>query len=108
MSELMDTGDFDVGEKQAYDRLIDGKDVRYKSSYTYEQRVCLAILEDAYKYFKAKGITINSLKHFTDGFIDLGPSEDRKSRSEVVESLKAKIDFLEKQNLTNQQNNQIR
>ena len=107
--EVMENYDDDgmMQEKQPYDRLVDGKDSRYKSEFTQEQRSCIAILESSYTHFFKKGITISVLSNFLISYIELGASVDRKSRTELVDSLKAKIDFLEKQQIAQNQANQI-
>jgi hypothetical protein len=110
MEHLDNYGDNDdiMGEKQPYDRLVDGKDARYKSEYNQDQRSCIAILEDTYEHFKKANINVLALKNFIKAYIELGASVDRKSRKELIDSLKAKIDFLERQQITAQQQNQIR
>jgi hypothetical protein len=107
--EVLDNYDSDVAqEKQPYDRLVDGKDARYKSEYNQDQRGCIAILESAYGHFLKAHINITVLQNFLLSYIELGASVDRKSRKELVDSLKAKIDFLERQQIAQNQSNQLR
>ena len=98
----------DIGEKQAHDRLIDGKDIRFKTELTDEQRGIISSIETSINHFSKKGIDLYVANKFVLTFIDMGASVDRKSRREVVDALKAKNDFLEKQLIAQQQNNNIR
>ena len=102
------TDNLDIGEKQAYDRLIDGKDIRYKTEINQEQRCIISSIETSINHFEKKKINLHVAKQFLLTFIDMGASVDRKSRKEVVDSLKAKTDFLERQLIADKQNNQLR
>jgi hypothetical protein len=108
MELLNDSNDLNIGEKQSYDRLIDGSDIRFKTEVTMEQRCAIASIESSILHFGNKNINLSVADRFVKSFIDMGASVDRKSRKEIVESLKSKTDFLEKQQIQQQQNNQIR
>ena len=100
--------DYDMSEKQAYDRLIDGKDIRYKTEINHDQRCIISAVETSINHFRKKKIDLYVANQFLLTFIDMGASIDRKSRKEVVDSLKAKTDFLERQLIADKQNNQLR
>ena len=100
--------DYDLGEKQAYDRLIDGKDIRFKIEINQEQRCIISSIETSINHFDKKNIKLHVASQFLFTFIDMGASIDRKSRIEVVDALKAKADFLERELITDKQNNQLR
>lgn len=100
--------DMDISEKQSYDRLIDGKDVRYKTEINYEQRSIISSIETSIEHFENKGVVLHVAKRFLLTFIEMGPSIDRKSRLEMVEALKAKIEAIERQQEIERQNQQLR
>lgn len=102
-----DNNDFD-GEKQSYDRLMDGKDIRYKTEVNSDQRSIIPLIETSIEHFSKKGINLSVAKRFVLSFIDMGASLDRKSRSEVVKALSEKSNFIEKQALMEKQNNIIK
>jgi len=107
--EILDNiGDLNLGEKQSYDRLVDGTDIRYKTEITDEQRSIISCIETSIMHFGNKGIKLHVATKFVLSYIEMGASIDRKSRGELVESLKAKLDFLEKEQIMNKQSNQIR
>jgi hypothetical protein len=108
MELLNDDEQTDFSEKQAYDRLMDGKDIRWKTEVTDEQRCIIPSIETSIKHFEKKGIKLYVAQNFVLSFIDMGASIDRKSRKETVEALKAKLDFLEKNQLMDKQSNIIR
>ena len=102
------SGDLDIGEKQSYDRLIDGKDIRYKTEINNDQRCIISSIETSIEHFKKKGINLFVADKFLLTFIDMGASIDRKSRKEIVEALKAKIEAIEQQQAADRQNAQMR
>lgn len=103
-----DNDDYDINEKQSYDRLIDGKDIRFKTDITYEQRSIISSIETSINHFAKKGINLNVAGKFVLSYIDMGASIDRQSRKEIVESLKSKNEFIEKQQVMQQQQKVIR
>lgn len=105
---LNDEENYDLSEKQSYDRLMDGQDIRFKTEITHEQRCVIPSIETSIQHFKEKGITLHVAEKFKNSFIDMGASVERKSRKETVEALKAKIDFMEKAILTDKQANIIK
>ena len=109
MQLLNDTGgDFDISEKQSYDRLIDGKDIRFKTEINSDQRCVISSIETSIEHFKKKGINLYVVDRFLLTFIDFGASVDRKSRGEMVEALKAKIEAIEQQQAADRANQQVR
>ena len=108
MELLNNDNNIDIGEKQSYDRLIDGSDIRFKTEVTSEQRSIIPSIETSILHFAKKKINLHVAENYVLSFIDMGASLDRKSRKEIVESLKSKTDFLEKQQIQQNQNNQIR
>jgi hypothetical protein len=108
MELINDNDDYDVSEKQSYDRLIDGKDIRFKTEITDDQRGIIACIETSIVHFAKKNINLHVATKFVLSYIDMGASLDRKSRKEIVESLKAKHDFMERQQIQQTANNQIK
>lgn len=109
MELLNDNGnDFDIGEKQSYDRLVDGKDIRFKTDINQEQRCIISSVETSIEHFKKKNINLYVANQFLKTFIDMGASIDRLSRKELVDSLKAKIDAIEREQIMDKQNEQLR
>jgi hypothetical protein len=106
--EILNDNNYDLDEKQSYDRLIDGKDIRFKTEINDDQRSIISCIETSINHFEKKGIKLHVATRFVLSFIDMGASLDRKSRKEVVDSLKSKADFLEKQQIVQQQNQQLR
>jgi hypothetical protein len=100
--------DLDISEKQSYDRLIDGKDIRFKTEINNDQRCIISSIETSIEHFKNKEITLYVAKRFLLTFIDMGASIDRKSRKEIVDALKSKIDAIERQQLVEKQQQQLR
>jgi hypothetical protein len=100
--------DLDLGDKQSYDRLIDGKDIRFKTELTDDQRGIISSIETSIKHFATKGITLYVADRFLLTFIDMGASVDRKSRKEMVESLVAKKEAMEREQIVNKQQQQMR
>jgi hypothetical protein len=100
--------DIDIGEKQSYDRLIDGKDIRFKTEIDTDQRCFISCIETSIDHFKKKGVNLDVANRFVLTFIDMGASVDRKSRKEIVDSLKAKVDAIERQQAVDKQNQQLR
>jgi hypothetical protein len=98
----------DISEKQSHDRLIDGQDIRFKTEITYEQRGIISCIETSIKHFKNKNIILYVASNFVLSYIDMGANIDRKSRKEVVEALKAKSEFIEKEQIMAKQNAQMR
>lgn len=110
MSQLItdiNENDIDLSEKQSYDRLIDGRDIRFKTEINQEQRSVIGSIESSIMHFGNKGIVLHVANRFLLTFIDMGASMDRKSRKEIVEALKAKNDFLEKQLIMDKQLKQL-
>jgi hypothetical protein len=95
--------DMDISEKQSYDRLIDGKDIRFKTEINTDQRCIISSIETSIKHFKDKKINLYVADRFLLTFIDMGASIDRKSRKEVVDALKSKIDAIEREQLLQKQ-----
>jgi hypothetical protein len=109
MELITDTNDnMDLGEKQSYDRLIDGKDIRFKTEINYEQRCVISSIETSIEHFKKKGINLNVANRFVLTFIDMGASVGRQSRKEIVEALKAKVDAIEREYIANKQAQQLK
>jgi hypothetical protein len=110
MVELLNdnANDFDLSEKQSYDRLIDGKDIRYKTEITDDQRGIISSIETSIKHFEDKKINLSVAKKFVLSYIEMGASVERKSRKEMVDSLKAKIDSIEREAIINKQNQQLK
>lgn len=102
------SGDLDISEKQSYDRLIDGRDIRFKTEITDDQRGIIGSIETSIKHFANKGVTLHVANRFLLTFIDMGASVGRKSRAEMVEALKAKVDAIERERMIEKQNNQMR
>lgn len=100
--------DIDFSEKQSYDRLIDGKDIRFKTEINSEQRSIISSIETSIGHFAKKGIKLHVAEQFVLSFIDMGASVDRKSRTEMVDSLKSKTEFLERQQIVTQQGKQLK
>ena len=100
--------DLDISEKQSYDRLIDGKDIRFKTEINQEQRCIISSIETSIDHFAKKNIKLYVADRFVLTFIDMGASVERKSRKEMVESLKAKVDSIEREQIINKQNQQLR
>lgn len=103
-----DNNNFDIGEKQSYDRLIDGRDIRFKTEISDDQRSIISCIETSIDHFNKKGITLHVAIKYVLSFIDLGASVDRQSRKEMVDSLKAKIDSIERQQLMEKQQQQLK
>jgi hypothetical protein len=101
-------GDLDISEKQSYDRLIDGQDIRFKTEITDDQRGIVSCIETSIDHFKKKGINLDVANRFVLTFIDMGASIDRKSRKEMVESLVAKKEAMEREQVVNKQQQQMR
>lgn len=110
MPQLITDNDdnLDLSEKQSYDRLIDGKDIRYKTEINTDQRCIISSIETSIEHFRNKGINLYVADRFLLTFIDMGASVDRKSRKEMVEALKAKIDAIEQQQAADRANQQMR
>jgi hypothetical protein len=100
--------DFDIGEKQSYDRLIDGKDIRFKTEIDVDQRCIISLIETSITHFKDKNINLNVAKNFVLSFIDMGASVNRQSRKEIVDALKAKIEAIERAQMVDKQQQQMR
>ena len=107
MQLMSEQQDIDISEKQSYDRLIDGQDIRYKTEITDEQRSIVSCIETSINHFAKKGIILHVATRFVLSYIDMGASVDRKSRKEVVDALKSKLDFIEKNQMVEKQNNII-
>ena len=108
MELLNDNNNQDFSEKQSYDRLIDGSDIRFKTEITTDQRCAISSIETQIKHFANKHINLYVADRFVLSFIDMGASVDRKSRKEIVESLKAKQEFMERQQIATQQQNVLK
>lgn len=110
MQLINDSSDdnIDLSEKQSYDRLIDGKDIRFKTEITDDQRGIISSIETSIEHFGKKNITLFVATKFLLTYIDMGASLDRKSRKEMVDALKAKVDYLEHQLIMDKQNQQLR
>lgn len=100
--------DLDISEKQSYDRLIDGKDIRFKTEVDADQRCIISSIETSIEHFKRKNIELYVADRFVLTFIDMGASVDRKSRKEMVESLVAKKEAMEREQIINKQQQQLR
>ena len=100
--------DIDISEKQSYDRLIDGKDIRFKTEINTDQRCTISSIETSISHFEKKGIHLDVATRFVLTFIDMGASIDRKSRKEIVEALQAKVDAIERQQMVEKQNQQLK
>jgi hypothetical protein len=100
--------DLDISEKQSYDRLIDGKDIRFKTEIDYDQRSIISSIETSIKHFEKKKINLYVAKNYVLSFIDLGASLNRQSRKEMVDSLKSKVENIDRQQLINKQQQQLK
>jgi hypothetical protein len=85
--------------------LVSGKNIKFKTQITEEQRGAISILLHAYKLCLKYGINFDGLKYVLDEFIDFGASVDRKSRNEFVDAQKAQM--LQQQLQNQQHNNQV-
>jgi hypothetical protein len=106
--EILNDNNYDLDEKQSYDRLIDGKDIRFKTDINDEQRSIISCIETSINHFGKKKIVLHVATKFVLSFIDMGASVNRQSRKEVVDSLKSKADFIEKQQIQQTQMQQLR
>jgi hypothetical protein len=109
MSQLLTDNDnnTDFSEKQSYDRLMDGQDIRFKTEINGEMRSVIGSIESSIDHFEKKKIHLDVANRFLLTFIDMGASLDRKSRKETVQALVAKNEFMEKQLVMEKQQQNI-
>lgn len=93
MNEKLLHEDFDteLSSNEPVRELFSGKNVRFKTQVTEEQRNALSILYHAYEQCQQRGIQFNGLKSLLDDFVDFGVSLDRKSRTEYVDAHRSQL-----------------
>ena len=97
---LIDDFETQLSGNEPLRELFSGKNVRFKTQLTEEQRGAVSVLYHAWKQCTLRGISFDGLKDVLDEYIDFGVSMDRKSREEFVEAQKS---YNTNQNMMNQQ-----
>lgn len=69
--------------------LFTGKNVKFKTQLSEEQRSAVSVLYHAYRLCLKYKIEFDGLKYVLDEYIDFGVSIDRKGRMEYVEAHKS-------------------
>lgn len=99
---IIDDFDQQLSSNEPIRELTTGKNIKFKTELSEEQRGSVSILYHAYRVLKLNGVDFDGLKYVLDEYIDFGVSVDRKGRTEFVEA--QKINNTANQNPNNQNN----
>lgn len=88
---IVDRMNDEFSSNESVRELFSGKNIRFKTQITEEQRSAITILYGAYKHITSVGIQFSGLKDLLDEFIDFGVPLDRKSRDEFVKASQQNI-----------------
>lgn len=101
---ILDRFNEEYNSNEPIRELLSGRNVRFKTQLTDEQRSAVSILYHAYRVCLKRGIKFDGLKYVLDEYIDFGVSLDRKSREEFVQAHQQQ---LQNQMMAQQQQQQL-
>lgn len=86
---ILDDFESTLSSNEPVRELFTGKNIRFKTELTDEQRGAISVLYSVYMQCIRIGIEFDSLKDVLDQYIEFGVSVGRKGREEYSDSLKA-------------------